>query len=253
MPILRRLVFTILVTFITVFFSEKAYWYPTGYPIFELILFYSPIVYASLWAIDAFKVRSLSGLILVSALYAFLVEGVFTPVLYEGGIFNPTMAAYFIGWHGLLGIIFGFYFIRRWLVNREWVRLMLGSIGFGIFWGGWSLAYWLPQYALDYEQSTYWSPLEFGLHALVFTIMLIVAHLLLTFGSWEGNFEPTTIEKVMIVLILIFFYVAQSFPGAPFGLIMLIPLCLLVFAALWGQSRRFSGTVESALSQLNRP
>lgn len=102
-----RLLFVILSTATMVFFSEKAYWYPQGYALGELILFYAFPVYACFWAIAHFRVRRLPALILVAALYAFLVEGVITPVIYEAGLFDPIMPAYFIGWHGLLAVIFG--------------------------------------------------------------------------------------------------------------------------------------------------
>ena len=65
----KRLIFVVLVTAVFVFFSEKAYWYPQGYAIFELILFYGVTVYAVLWAIDYFKVRNLAGMILVAGLF----------------------------------------------------------------------------------------------------------------------------------------------------------------------------------------
>ncbi len=49
-----RLIFVTLSTAIVVFFSEKAFWYPQGFILGELILFYAIPIYACLWALDHF-------------------------------------------------------------------------------------------------------------------------------------------------------------------------------------------------------
>ena len=262
MPMIRRLIFVLLVTAISVFFSEKAYWYPQGYDIALLITFYTPTIYVVLWAIDAFKINSLSGMILISAVYAFLVEGVITPVMFEGGILSPFMPAYFIGWHGLLSIVFGFYLIRRWLVNRNWKMMLGGSAFFGLLWGVWSITYWLPENGIEWgtapgitaltEQTTYWTPVDFGLHAFTFTLMLMLGHGLLSLGMWQHSFVLNSFEKVGLIAFLIFLYATLSFPGAPLGLLTLIPLLGLVFGVLWFKARQREGEWDTEQSMLER-
>lgn len=225
MNIARRLVFVLLVTAVLVFFSEKMYWYPQGYAIWALILFYAPIVYVCLWAIDYFRVQRLPQVILIAGLFAFLTEGVLTPVIFEGGLLNPLMPAYFVGWHGLLGLLFGFYLVRQWLRRGQWLWLLLGSGLVGLFWGTWAITYWLPETFADFAHPGQWSVVDFGLHAFTFTLMLAAAHWLLGRGGWQPAFEPGRAERIFLGLTLLFFYATLSFPAAPFGFVTLI---------LWG-------------------
>lgn len=235
---LLRLWFVGLTTIVLVFFSEKAYWYPQGYTIGELILFYAMPVYACLWAINTFQVRRLSGVVLIATLFAFLVEGVLTPVIYEAGLFDPIMPAYFIGWHGLLGVVFGWYFVRRWLVNQQCGRLLVGSALFGAFWGTWAIVYWLPENMTEYTYGGQWPVAEFGLHALTFTLMLMLGHWLLGRGGWQAKFVLGRWEKWGVTAVLIFFFATLALPAAPLGILKLLVMLTAVSLPLWIKRRR---------------
>ena len=237
-PISLRLIFVVLSTAVMVFFSEKTYWYPQGYAIGELILFYAFPVYACLWAVDYFRVRRLSALILVAALFAFLVEGVLTPVIYEAGLLDPVMPAYFIGWHGLLSIVFGWYFVRRWLVGGQWQRLLIGSAVFGLFWGIWALTFWLPESFEEFANPGQWPVADFGLHALTFTLMLIVGHWLLGQGGWQKQFKMGRVEKWVLATALVFFFATLAFPSALLGILKLALLVTAVFLPLRANRQR---------------
>ena len=243
-----RLLFVLLSTAIIVFFSEKAFWYPQGYVISELILFYAIPVYSCFWAIEHFRVRRLPALILIAALFAFLVEGVLTPVIFEAGLFDPVMPAYFIGWHGLISIIFGWYLIRKWLIRGQRQRLLAGSVLFGLFWGIWSITYWLPESAAEWAQmvaagetasgNTLWTVSEFGLYAHLFTLMLVGGHWLLGQRLWQTVFKMSKGEKWLIALSLVGLFATLSVPGAPFGFAKLGFLLALIYFALAANRRR---------------
>lgn len=220
-PFLNRLTMTVLTTVIVVIFSEKMYWFPQGYVIGELILFYGVMVYVCLWALDYFRVKGLAAQALIAALFAFLVEGILTPVLFEGGPFDPFMPAYFIGWHGGISWIFGVVLLRTWLVEGRTTPLVIGCTAVGIMWGLWSLTYWLPGNAADFAGDARWSIASFSLYALAFTSLLIVAHALLGSGGWVTTFKPSRWEKGVVVLFILFFYATLSFPAAPLGWIKL--------------------------------
>ncbi|GJM41420.1 MAG: hypothetical protein DHS20C20_17020 [Ardenticatenaceae bacterium] len=249
MEIIKRLFFVLLVTAVLVFFSEKMYWYPQGYVIAELILFYGVVGYACLWTIDYFRVERLPQLILVAGLYAFLTEGVLTPVIFEGGLFNPLMASYFIGWHGMLSVLFGFYLLRKWLRYGQWQRLLLGSVLVGFLWGIWSITYWLPETFADFASSGQWTVVEFGLHAFTFTLMLVAAHWLLGRGGWQPLFKPSLTERILLGLTLLFFFATLSFPAAPLGIISLMLLVTAVCLPLYFHRRRTAA--GSLLKTLN--
>jgi hypothetical protein len=252
---IQRLLFVTLSTVVAVFFSEKAYWYPQGYAILELILFYAFPVYATLWALDYFRVRRLPGVVLIGALYAFLVEGVLTPVLFEGGLFSPIMPAYFVGWHGLLSIVFGWFLLRRWLVRGQWARVALSATLVGVFWGAWSITYWLPENFEEFARPGQWPTADFALHALLFTGLLMLAHGVLGRVAWPAQVRPTRLEALIVGGGLLFFYATLSFPGAPLGAVTLIPLLgfTLLPLALKRRRRKDAPTLYDDLAGRVRP
>ena len=248
---LHRLLFVGLSTVITVFFSEKAYGYVQGYAYGELVLYYAFPVYACLWAIESFRVRRLSALVLVAALYAFLVEGVLTPVLYEAGLFDPVMPAYFISWHGLLGFVFGWYGLRKWLVKGQWGRVLTFGFVFGLFWGVWSITWWLPE-AFDGPASVdRWSIVDFGLYAFVFTSTLVLSHWLLGQGVWFREFKPSKVEKWLIGLSLVALFGLTVFPVLPVAMMKLGFLLGVVFLGLRvGRVGEENGSKRTIFSEL---
>ena len=244
---LRRLVFVLLSTAVVVFFSEKAYWYVQGYAIGELILFYAVPVYACMWALDHFRVRRPAALVLIAALYAFLIEGVLTPVIYEAGLLDPVMPAYFIGWHGLLSIFFGWYLLRKWLVGGQWLRILGASTLFGLFWGLWSLTYWLPESVAEFEALAAqgeptlpgaWPITDFATYVLAFSLLLMIAHGLLGRGFWLRSFRPTRIEKGAVILLLSALFGLMVLPVLPQAILKLAAMLLVLWGALEINRRR---------------
>ncbi len=256
---LRRLLFVLLTTVVLVFFSEKVFWYVQGFAIGELILFYALPTSVCLWALDHFRVHDLSGLILVSALFGFLVEGVLTPVIYEGGLLDPIMPAYFIAWHGLLSMVVGWYWIRKTLTRDKKLKLILGSAGIGLFWGLWSLTYRLPESRQEYQALVQagenwipgpWPAEDFLLYTLVFSLMLILSHSLLQRKIWQPSFLLRTWEKVLLFGLLVLIFVVQVGLVYPLAAIKIVALMLLVMVPL-EINRRKSGDLPSLLAKLS--
>jgi hypothetical protein len=230
-----------------VFFSEKAYWYVQGYAIGGLILYYAFPVFACLLAIEYFHVRRLAAVILVAALYAFLIEGVLTPVIYEAGMLDPVMPAYFIGWHGLISLVFGWYWLRKMLVQGQVIRLLVGGTLFGLFWGLWALTFWLPESILEFEQLAasgepaipgIWSWPEFGAHALIFTLVLLASHWLLGHGGWQQSFKASKGEKWLVLIALVFFFITLVLIVLPLAIFKLTVLLGIVLIPLLANRRR---------------
>lgn len=241
-----------------VFFSEKSYWYVQGYAIVELVLFYAIPVAASLWVIDLLEVQRLSGVVLIGGLFGFLVEGILTPLIYEAGLLDPVMPAYFVGWHGLLSVVFGWYLIRKWLIEGNSKRLLFSSAVFGTFWGIWSLSYRLPESVQEFEGYVLageswlpgaWPTLDFAFYTLVFTGMLMIGHWLLGQGLWQSRFSMKKWEIGVLVGIMTFIFAFQVFPIFPLGFLKLAGLILLVVIPLMVQKKRQDKT--SVLDSLN--
>ncbi|MCK5795295.1 MAG: hypothetical protein KAH12_11350, partial [Anaerolineales bacterium] len=246
-PFLYRILFVLLSSAIMVFFSEKTFWYIQGYAIVVLVLYYAVPVAVCLWTIDYFQVQRLSGVILVGGLFGFLVEGILTSIVYEGGLLNPVMPAYFVGWHGIISLVFGWYLIRKWLVEGNWKRLSLTSTLFGLFWGIWSLGYRLPESIQEFE--TYvaageawlpgaWPVLDFAFFALIFTGMLMAGHWLLDRNTWQPKFSLKNREIGLLAFVIFFLYALQVFPVVPFGFLKLAVLISLVVIPLSIQKKR---------------
>ena len=248
---IRRLLFVGLSTAITVFFSEKAYWHVQGYAYVELVLYYAFPVYACLWAIDYFRVRRVSALVLVGALYAFLIEGVLTTVLYEAGLLDVLMPAYFIGWHGLLGLVFGWYLLRRWLVKGQWERVLTFGSVFGLFWGIWAITWWLPEAFEGPARVDRWSIVDFGLYACVFASTLALSHWLLGQGVWPRAFKLSKVEKWLIGLSLVALFGLTVFPVLPVAIVKLVVLLGIVFLGLRaGRVGEANGSNPTVFSEL---
>lgn len=246
-PFLYRILFVLLSSAIMVFFSEKTFWYIQGYAIVELVLYYAIPVAACMWTIDYFQVQRLSGIILVGGLFGFLVEGILTPILYEAGLLDPVMPAYFVGWHGLLSLVFGWYLIRKWLIKGNWKRLVLGSTLFGLFWGIWSLNYRLPESIQEFESyiqaGEHWLPgawpvLDFAYFTLVFTVMLMVCHWLLGRKTWQTKFSLKIWEISILIGVMAFLYAFMVLPIVPFGFLKLAVLITLIVIPLNIQKQR---------------
>lgn len=255
--ILQRLMFVLLSAVTMVVFSEKIYWYVSGYALAELVLYYAVPVYACLWAVDRFEVWRLPAIVLVAALYAFLVEGVLTPVLYEAGMLDPVMPAYFVGWHGLLAFVFGWYTLRRWLVQGKTKELLVSGTLVGLFWGLWSLPYRLPESVAEFEAlaaqgETFipglWPVLDYGLFVITFTLVLGLAHWLLG-RNWMRSFRPGRLDGGLILIALVFLFTVTVVPVLPLAFIKLGVLLGLIYSGL-----RKSGAErkqKSILDELN--
>lgn len=256
--LLNRLLFVLLSTTIMVFFSEKTFWYIQGYAIVELVLYYAIPVVVCLWTLDVFQVQRFSGVVLVGALFGFLVEGVLTPVIYESGLLDPVMPAYFIGWHGLLSFVLGWFLFRKWIFEEKWKSLLISGSLFGLFWGLWSLPYRLPESVQDFEAMVAqgenflpgaWPVPDYVFYTMIFTGMLMFAHWLLGRGLWQKSFKMNNWEIGIISFITVGLFGIQVFPIMPQAILKLIVLIALVLVPLWIMKKQ-QPTDESILYEL---
>ena len=67
--------------------SERFFWYWEASPVdhWVVALYYGLAAAAVLWVIERYRVNSLSSLMLAASIFAYMVEGVITPILYSGG------------------------------------------------------------------------------------------------------------------------------------------------------------------------
>lgn len=244
LPILGRIGFALLSAAVLIVFSEKMFWYVTGYSFLDLLLGYFFPAFILLWVIDAFRVRRLAPLFLAGAVFGFLAEGMLVGTIYEGGPLNWFSVSYTpLAWHAPLSVVFGWYALRRWLVAGRARAMALGCAAVGLFWGLWAMAWWLPENAADPvllaqgARLGQWPVGEFALHAFTFTAVLAVALWLLGRGGWS-SFRPSKVEVGVVVAGLLVFFVAGVLLAVPWAPLKLLPLLGVTLLALYVNKRK---------------
>jgi hypothetical protein len=257
-PALGRLAFALLSAAVLIVFSEKVFWYVTGYTTLDLLVGYFFPAFILLWVIDAFRVRRLAPLFLAAAVFGFVAEGMLTNTLYEGGPLAWFSVSWTpLAWHAPLSVLFGWWWLRRELVAGRARRVALGCAAVGVLWGLWAMAWWLPENATDPvllaqgARLGRWPPADFALHAFTFTGLLALAHGLLGRGGWQTSFRPSWVEIIVVVGGLLVFFGTQALPVYPWAPLRLLALLGVAGAGLYVNKRH--EPPGSALSDLDGP
>ena len=212
--------------------SERVYWYVGGISvesIFGIGIFYMIPALAVLWALGSGPSQSLHQVILGGAVFAFVVEGVLTFVIYEDGPL-PIMAALFIGWHGLLSVVGFWYLARRWLIEQRRLLLSGTAAAMGVYWGVWSIIYRLPEASEGLEESfIVMDPGEFTTYALVVGAVLVAAHWLLGW-VWPEEYAPIRGGRIGITLVVGAYFAVAVMPAVIWAP---IKLAVLLGGVLW--------------------
>jgi len=257
-PALGRIAFALLSAAILLVFSEKLFWYVTGYGILDLLVGYFFPATILLAVVAAFRVRRPAAVFLAGAVFGFVAEGMLTSTLYEGGPLAWFSASYTpLAWHAPLSVFFGWWWLRRELIaGRAW-RVALGGAAVGLLWGLWAMAWWLPENTADPTllaqgaRLGQWPVPAFALHAFTFTALLAVAHWLLGRGGWQKAFRPSLVEGVFVAGGLLVFFAALVLPAYPWAPLRLLVLVGVTLLGLYVNKRR--ERPGSALSDLAGP
>lgn len=209
----RATAFVILTSAVVMVASEKVYWYTGGYTpaaVVELTLFYSLAVMPLLYAVGRYSVDTSGRLVLAAGIFAMVIEGIITPVVYSDGPL-PVMFLYFLGWHGLLSVVFMWHAVHRWaLLGRRRVLARWSGL-FGVAWGVWSTNYWRPETIAEQTAENIesgeawdvgqWAVPKFALFAFGFTAFVIGCHWLLGF-VWPEEWRPSRGWTISVALAL---------------------------------------------------
>ena len=224
--------FVYLTSTIVVMASERVYWYWAGFGVDSMLFlggFYLIPTMAGLWALALGRARRIHHMILAGSIFAFVVEGVLTPIIYMDGPL-PLMAAMFIGWHGLVAFVGFWYLIRRWLLDRRAGLLALASLLFGAFWGVWAVSSALgdPLGAEDIAEMGFepvmLDPAGFAGYALMVGALLAMSHWLIGF-VWPVGWKPGRLStRLLFVVSGLYMAVAVLLviPWAPLKLAVMI-------------------------------
>ena len=230
---IKRIFLALSLGYIFFFFSELvfwSFWRPTN-TVGEYALtwlFYSVLAYIFLLIVHEFKVRNLLALFLAGAAFGWLGEGVVAMTFFgaEGVLLPFTISWTGLGWHALISVLLGWYYIQKFLAEGKAIKIISLNAGFGLFWGFWAHTWTLETPPIVTTVS------EFAIFAFITTSLFITGHIL--YGRLSaGTFHPSKIEKIFFSLIAALFFVLVTVPAQPIlAPFVLLPLFLLLYFAL---------------------
>ncbi len=205
--------------------------------------FYTLFTYPMLVALSYFKVRTLSGLLLAGALFGWATEGITIPVIYEAIPVSFVFPS--IGWHGLVDVVLGWYFVRLAMRRLGWPGLALVFALLGVAWGIWATWFWGP------EAMAPLSTEDFALLAVVTAGFWLLGMILADrFGT--GEFAASKWELGVVGLIYLGLFWLIALPYLPLSLLIL-PLVGATLLALWRGRNQVDGVEILARLHPQRP
>ncbi|MBD3193278.1 MAG: hypothetical protein GF308_21770 [Candidatus Heimdallarchaeota archaeon] len=232
---LKRIANSLLLGVIFVYFSELMFWATPFHPESKLsyeILFtwlvYSIAAYIFLFIISFFQVRSIWALFISGALYGWMIEGVIVQTTYEELPFSISFTG--LAWHALITVLCGWYLVKKTLREEKPWKAIGVSIGFGLFYGFWSITWWVVEGAIVFTSI----PI-FSLYVSVSSVIMIASYILYDLIPLS-TFKPTIAELIVVGLFIIGWYILDVII-LPLSLI-LIPLIVISVIALWWNKRK---------------
>ncbi len=223
--------FAYLSSTVLVMASERVYWYWAGLGVESLLSiggFYLLPTLAMLWAVTLTPARRLHQVVLAGAVFAFVVEGVLTSVVYTDGPL-PVLAALFVGWHGMLSVVAFWYLAHLWLVTGNLRRLAVGSALVGAGWGLWAAVASLADPPSEFPAATVLTPGGFAVYAFGVGATLAAAHWLLGF-VWPAEWRPGRRATAGLAFVTVAYLAVNVVPAVPWAP---LKLTVLVGATAW--------------------
>lgn len=229
--LLQRTILALALGYVFFFFGERVFWsFPhpgdTLISNFFAWLLYSFSAYLTLIIIEYFRVRAWWAVFLAGAFLGWLTEGVVAMTLFDGGGLPFPLGISWTGlaWHALIDVFIGWYLITIFLTGNHYKKIFFFSIGLGIFWGVWSLAW-----ALEAPPITI-TPDIYLLHGLIATLLLCVSYYL--FSKFQpAKFVSSRWEKICLALPVLAFFIFVTVPAVGlFAAILPVLFGILYFA-----------------------
>lgn len=191
-------------------------------------LAYSLVVGVVLRVAQRFPTAALAGLVVLGALYGWLVEGVVASTVYEQLPFSIVWTG--VAWHGLLTVVLGWWLLPS--VLRAGGRCAWAvCAGIGLAWGAWAVGWWgaAPE---QREAPVVPAPASFALFVVVVTAAAAIGYAVLDrvpLRPGELRSRPAAVASIVVLAAWAGVLVLPSIPWAP---LVLAPLVALAWFSL---------------------
>lgn len=205
-------------------------------------LVYSAMAYVFLCVVSVFKVRNVWAVFLAGAFYGWFEEGIVVQTMYgtSDGPFPMSISFTGLAWHALIGVLVGWYSVRKALAEGGFLKTCGLAGAIGLFYGYWGIWWWneppeAMKAMLDAGQQDVLL-IRFAIFALGTTAFLILAHWLYD-RAMPFTFKPCQAELWFLAVATLLYYAFVTVPAAPRALWVLPPLMAVTLWAL-NQNRR---------------
>ena len=235
---MKNALLTLSTGYILMFFSEQVFWarYRPGQDtpgdLLLTWLAYALIAYVFLSAVRLFRVSQIWALFLCGALFGWMAEGVIVQTMYAD--FPINLAWTGLAWHALISVMFGWYTLRKILLENKPLNTILIASLAGSIWGSWAIFWWTE------DPITRNSPAVFSAFAFSITGMLIASEWVYDRSSQAG-FTPNKWVLTAICGLLVLNFALVAVPAVPIAALILPPFVALVLFALWRNRQAESG------------
>lgn len=208
--------------YILTFYSEFAFYgqlHDPGTPtpsVFELLLLwgiYSLMASIVLTLVRRYRVASLPALLIVGAMYGWLLEGGITTTTYEDLPWSLSFTG--LAWHMPVDLVFGWYFVQKWLRQRNVAFNLRAAALAGLLWGFWAV--W-PAEVIALR------PAWFAMFAFGTVGLLLGAYWVIGRVGWSA-FRPSRSGMVWTGVLFGGWYLVHTAWAVPLSLVLL-PLLL---------------------------
>ena len=149
-----------------------------------------------------------------------------------------------LAWHALIGVLIGWYYLRKILEENRYLKTIVFSLLVGAFWGIWSVAWALETPPIVTTPDIYL------LQGLFITAFFILSQWVFS-KSNSFEFHASRKEKIFVLIILIAFFLALTVPYMKVISVILPVLFYLLYLIL--KKNKNSERRESVLTEIGGP
>jgi len=230
--------------YLLAFYSEFLFYGGPGNPgtpppkVLDLLLLwglYTLMAYLLLTFIRRYRVAGIPALLVVGAAYGWMLEGGIVTTVYEELPWSLSFTA--LAWHMPIDVLFGWYFVPKWLRERDAAFNLRAAALTGLLWGFWAV--W-PAQMVPLR------PRRFATFAFAAVGLLLTAYWLLGRLGLD-TFRPHRREVILAGALFFGWYLRET--------ALTVPLSWLILPGLlgicWGTLRR-NARAETAPDLLAR-